>query len=141
MENVPFKEDNQNAKKISATKKVRSSSSLKQDFFVVGFGILIVVLIFFSYRAIAGLDLEVVIPRECKKVVDMYGRAIISPDNEISSQAAARYFWIAMIMGCAAIAAFFFSFVIVKWIKNNKKLAFKPKPFDRSQNKNPPSEA
>ncbi|MDP8265011.1 MAG: hypothetical protein P9M12_06000 [Candidatus Aceula lacicola] len=60
------------------------------------------------YRAITGLDLEVVVPREYKRIIDMYGRIINTPDNEVPGQAAVHCIRIAIIMGFVAIAAFFF---------------------------------
>ncbi|MDD3374820.1 MAG: hypothetical protein PHY73_03730 [Candidatus Omnitrophica bacterium] len=132
MENEPVKKDMGSIPEPQATQDVESSSSLVQDFFIVGFGILIVVLAFFLYHAIVGLDLEVVMPRGCKKVIDMYGHIISTPDNKIPGQHITQYIRIAIIMGFAAIGAFFFSFVIIKWIKNNKKLTFRPKPFDKA---------
>ena len=132
MENEPLNKDIQNIPKISEQQDEKNKSSLAQDFFIVGFGMLIIVLAFFLYRAIAGLDLEVVMPRGSKQVVDIYGRLVSTPDNQISGQIATQYIWIAIITGLAAIGTFFFSFVILKWIKSNKKFTFKPKPFDKT---------
>lgn len=135
MEDKPFEDKERELTKTLEQNEVKGESSLKKDFIIVGFGIVFVVLMFFLYRAVIGLGLEVELPREFRKVVDVHGKAITASYTKISDHEVRGYFQFAFVAGLLTIFVFIFSFIVIIWIKDKKKIPFEPKMMDRDRDK------
>ncbi len=133
MENEPLGNKDQESKKALNQNEAKGESSLKKDFTIVGFGIVFIILMFFLYRAFTGLGLEVAFPRESRKVVDIHGKAITASYTKISDREARGYFQFAFVAGLLTIFVFIFSFIVIKWIKDKRKIPFQPKMMDRDR--------
>ncbi|MDP8265606.1 MAG: hypothetical protein P9M07_01530 [Candidatus Aceula meridiana] len=115
---------------------IEEEASFGKDLFIVAGGIVFVVFVFFLYRSLTGLDLDVKFPRFSNVVIDAWGQPLDGAGKKVDPQLIQGFFWIGFI--CAAVGFFVFLFftILFKWPKHIKR-----KLVERKETKTPPDDS
>jgi len=123
---------------VKKEQQTAEETSFGKDFFIVAGGIAFVILIFFLYRALAGLDLDIKIPEFSGPIIDAWGNPVEGGDKTIDPQLIQGFFRVGFICAVVGFFAFLFFSILLKWPKHiRRKLAEKKKrnsPPGRSAN-------
>ena len=130
MENDDIRKDEPLSKVAKERPRATEETSFGKDLFIVAGGIVFVLLVFFLYRSLAGLDLDMKFPQFSNAVIGAQGNPLDNSDKKIDPQLVQGFFRIGFICAAIGILAFLFFWVLLNWPKY-----IKHKPLEREEEK------
>jgi hypothetical protein len=107
-------------KKWPSAESSEKEISTGKDFFIIVAGLMMVVMIFFLYRVMTTVDLEVIFPTKGSMVMDERGRPVEKSPEKLSEQSVHQIIVIGSLCFAMSISIFVFLMILFYWPKKNR---------------------